>query len=146
MPSGTGTEPSPESAATISMAEYLISVTDGSLVAGSQVVRIDNVGAQPHFLGWFYAPGGATRDQIQVALDDEIEAEMSGTPVAYTDLNPDEDLELVTFTASQSPGTSTWIVVDLTAGSNGFACFFPDQGDGLEHAVHGMFSVVEVGA
>lgn len=134
----------PASAATITMAEYAISVTEGSLSAGSQVVRIDNVGAQPHFIGWFQAPAGATEEQIQVVLDEELQAEMTGTPPAWSGLNPDEDLLPITFTATQSTGTSIWVTVDVPAGTQGLVCFFPDQGDGLPHAYHGMYTILEV--
>ena len=37
----------------------------------------------------------------------------------------------VAFTATQSRGTSNWVVVDVPAGTNGLACFFPDISDGL---------------
>lgn len=135
----------PESRATLSMAEYVIKVTEGELTAGTQVIRIDNVGAQPHFIAWFKVPDGTTTEQIEVVLDEEAEAEVTGTPPVYSGLNPDEDLTPVTFTATQSTGTSIWISVDLEAGSHGLVCFFPDQGDGIPHVNHGMYTVVGVG-
>lgn len=136
--------PEPEAGATIIMAEYLIEVSEGALAAGPQVVRIDNVGAQPHYIAWFLGPDGMTEEQIQIVLDEEMQAEMSGTPVAYSDLNPEEDLMPILFTATQSTGTSIWLTVDLPPGTHGLTCFFPDLGDGLPHAYHGMFMVVEV--
>ena len=134
----------PSSDATITMAEYVIEVSEGELTSGQQVVRIDNVGAQPHFIGWFQGPDDMTQEQIEVLLDEEMQGEMTGTPVAYSGLNPDEDFVPITFTATQSPNTSIWITVDLEAGTHGLACFFPDLGDGRPHAYHGMFNVVEV--
>ena len=134
----------PSSDATITMAEYVIEVSEGELTSGPQVVRIDNVGAQPHFIGWFQGPDDMTQEQIEVLLDEEMQGEMTGTPVAYSGLNPDEDFVPITFTATQSPNTSIWITVDLEAGTHGLACFFPDLGDGRPHAYHGMFNVVEV--
>jgi hypothetical protein len=136
--------PEPESSATIIMAEYLIEVSEGALVAGPQVVRIDNVGAQPHFIGWFQGPDGMTLEQIETALNEEAQAQTTGTPVAYSGINPNEDLMPITFTANQSTGTSMWIQVDLPAGTHGLACFFPDISDGIPHAYHGMFNVIEV--
>ena len=73
-----------------------------------------------------------------------MQAEMTGTPVAYSGLNPDEDLIPIVFTGTQSMNTSTWIEVDLTPGSYGLACFFPDLSDGMPHANHGMYNVVKV--
>jgi hypothetical protein len=137
--------PEPDAAATIVMGEYVIEVAEGELTSGTQVIRIDNIGAQPHFIGWFQLPEGTTADEIQVVLDEEMQAEMTGTPAAYTGLNPDEDMMPVTFTATQSTNTSMWITVDLAAGTHGLVCFFPDLADSLPHAYHGMYSVIEVG-
>lgn len=136
----------PESAATITMSEYAFAVTDGELTSGSQTVRIDNAGGQPHFVGWFLLPDGTTEEEIEVVLDEEAEAEMTGTPAAYSGINPDEDLMPVVFTATQSSDTSIWITVDLEVGTHGLVCFFPDMSDGMPHAYHGMYEVVEVAA
>ena len=136
--------PVPESSATITMGEYIIDITEGELTTGPQVVRIDNIGAQPHFIGWFLGPDGMTEEQIEVVLDEEMQAEMTGTPAAYSDLNPEEDLMPVTFTATQSMNTSMWIVVDVPAGTHGLICFFPDIAEGIPHAFLGMYTIVEV--
>lgn len=136
--------PVPEASATLTLAEYNIAVSDGTLTAGPHIIRIDNVGAQPHFVIWFSLPAGTTADQIQTALDEELTAEMTGTPVVYSGFNPDQDAIPVAFTATQSRGTSNWVVVDVPAGTNGLACFFPDISDGLPHIYHGMLTVVEV--
>jgi hypothetical protein len=136
--------PDPETGATILMGEYLIEVSDGALRTGPQVVRIDNIGAQPHFVAGFLGPDGMTADQVQVVLDEQAGAEMTGTPATYSGLNPDEDLMPGFFTATQSGGTSQWIVVDLQPGSYLLICFFPDMGDLRPHAMHGMYTVIEV--
>lgn len=135
--------PEPASSATITMGEYTIAVTEGALSAGPQIVRVDNVGAQPHHIFWDLLPAGTTPEQIQAVLDAEMAAQMSGTPAAVGDFNPDE-ITPVTGTATQSTGTSLWVFVDVPAGTNGLICFFPDLGDGLPHAFHGMFTIVEV--
>ncbi len=136
--------PEPESNATITMGEYVIAVTDGELTAGSQTVRIDNSGAQPHFIGWVQGPDGLTEEQIEVVLGEEMEAEMTGTPPVYSDFNPEEDTTEVTFTGNQSTGTSTWITVNVEAGTHILICFFPDITDGLPHAYYGMYEIVEI--
>lgn len=137
----------PESAATLSMAEYVIKVTEGELVAGSQVLKIENVGAQPHFVFGAPGPDDLTAEQIGVALDEEMAAGDTGTPPAYSDFNPDEDLsfEKGFFSGTQSTGTTVWLPVTFEAGMYGMVCFFPDLGDGLPHAFKGMYAVVEVG-
>ncbi len=134
----------PESAATITMGEYVIGVSEGELTSGPQVIRIDNDGAQSHFIGWFGVPEGTTEEQVQIALEEEQQAMMTGTPPAWSGLNPEEDLMPVTFTATQSSNTSIWISADLPAGTHVLLCFFPDVEDGREHAYHGMYEIVEV--
>jgi hypothetical protein len=136
-------QPEPVASATITMAEYTIAVSEGTLSAGPQIVRVDNVGAQPHHIFWDLLPAGTTPEQVQAWLDAEMAAQMSGTPAAVGEFNPD-DVTPVTGTATQSTGTSLWVYVDVPVGTNGLICFFPDLGDGIPHAFHGMFTVIEV--
>jgi len=138
----------PESVATITMAEYSITVTEGALAAGTQVVKIENVGAQPHFVFGSLGPDDLTAEQVGVALEEEGAAEGTGTPPAYSDFNPDEDLSFDTgfFSGTQSMGTTVWLPITFEAGMYAMACFFPDLGDGMPHAYKGMYAVVEVGA
>lgn len=135
----------PETSATLSMGEYMIAVSEGELIAGPQVIKIENTGAQPHFLFSSQGPDGMTEEQIGVALEEEMAAGDTGTPPAYSDLNPDEDLsEEGFYSGTQSMGTAVWLPVNLEAGSHVVVCFFPDMGDGMPHAYHGMYTVVEV--
>lgn len=138
--------PEPESMATITMGEYVIEVTEGELTAGASILKIENIGAQPHFLFGALGPEDMTTEQLGVALEEEIAAEGSGTPPAYSDFNPDEDLsfESAFYSATQSRGTTVWLAVDLKAGMHAMACFFPDIADGMPHAYKGMYTVVEV--
>lgn len=136
--------PEPASSATLTMAEYSIAVTEGELTAGTQIVKIENVGAQPHFIFVAKGPDDMTAEQIQVVLDEEQAVGMSGTPPAYSGLNPEEDLMPVAFSPTQSMGTAVWMPMTLEPGTYGMVCFFPDLGDGLPHAYHGMYAVVEV--
>jgi len=131
--------PEPTSGATLTLGEYVIKATKGELKAGSQIIRIDNVGAQPHFVICFKAPANLTEDDVKAVL----EAEMTGTPAAVA-FNPDKDLQPAFGTSTQSTGTSSWIVGNLTAGTYLLACFFPDEADGQPHANHGMFAIVKV--
>lgn len=137
----------PESSATVIMGEYVIEVAEGELAAGQLVLKIENIGAQPHFI---FGVGGAddlTEAQIGVALEEEQAAEGTGTPPAYSDFNPDEDLrydEGFFASATQSTGTTIWLPVNLPAGKFVMVCFFPDLTDGIPHAYHGMYTVVDV--
>jgi hypothetical protein len=134
----------PASGATITMGEYVIDVTEGALVGGSQIVKVENLGAQPHFVAATKLPDGTTNEQIEVVLNEEMTAAMTGTPPVYSDLNPETDFGDGFYTASQSNGTTIWIVLDIEPGTYGLLCFFPDMSDGMPHANHGMYNVVEV--
>jgi hypothetical protein len=131
--------PEPESGATITMGEYIIHVSEGELTSGTQVVKIENIGAQPHFIVAGYTMAEITEDDVAAVL----EAEMTGTPAAV-DFNPDEDFVDSFFTGTQSAGTTMWATITLEPATYVFLCFFPDIGDGLPHANHGMFEIVEV--
>jgi hypothetical protein len=138
--------PEPDANATITMGEYIIEVSEGELVAGRNIVRIDNIGAQPHFIVALHGPDDMTLEKIEVALQEEMDAGMSGSEPVYSDFNPNEDFseEGSSFTGTQSMNTSIWVEMDLEAGMYFLACFFPDLSDGMPHAYHGMYNVVEV--
>jgi len=137
----------PASSATLTMGEYVIKLTEGELSAGPQVLKIENIGAQPHFVFGSPGPDDLTEEQVGVALEEEMAAEGTGTPPAYSDFNPDEDLSFDAgfFSGTQSTGTTVWLSVNFEAGTYAMACFFPDLGDGMPHAYKGMYTVVEVG-
>jgi hypothetical protein len=132
--------PEPAADATLTLTEYSISVSEGQLSAGPQVVRVDNVGAQPHFVFGTHAPEGITDADVEAVL----QADMTGTPAA-NGLNPETDFQDVFGTGTQSMGTTQWVYVpDMPAGPIVLLCFFPDLGDGMPHALHGMYAIVEV--
>lgn len=129
----------PDAGAVLTMGEYFIDVTEGQLTTGTQIVRVDNVGAQPHFV----IAGRSTVDVTEQDILAVLESDMTGTPAAV-DFDPDRDFEDAFFTGTQSTGTSMWIVADLSAGPHILICFFPDLADGMPHAYHGMFTIVDV--
>ena len=137
--------PEPEENAVVEMGEYYVEIAEGGLTTGSNIVRVDNAGEQPHFLILSRLPDGLTREQVDAALALSSQADATGTPPVFTDFNPDEDAEDLLSTANQSPGVSIWVQIDnLEAGTYGLICFFPDEGDGLPHAYHGMYTIFEV--
>jgi hypothetical protein len=129
----------PESSATLTMGEYVIEVTEGEIVSGQQVLRVDNIGAQPHFI----SAGTTTKDVTEEDLMAVLNSEMTGTPAAV-DFNPDTDFQEAFYSGTQSMGTSQWIVADIQPGNLIMLCFFPDITDGMPHAYHGMIALVEV--
>lgn len=132
--------PEPQADATLTLGEYVIQVSDGEITTGPQVLRVDNIGAQPHFVFGTNAPEGITEADIEAIL----QGEMTGTPAAV-DINPETDFHDVFGTGTQSRGTSQWVYVpDMPAGPLVMLCFFPDIQDGMPHALHGMYTIVEV--
>jgi hypothetical protein len=135
----------PVSNAWMTMSEYFIEVTEGELQVGRNVLRTQNVGQQPHFILLIQGPDDMTQEQVQVALEEQMQAEMSGTPAAYSGINPDEDLIDLGGTGTQSTGTLSWNELMIPEpGRYILACFFPDMAEGAPHAYLGMFTVVEV--
>jgi hypothetical protein len=134
--------PEPTASATLTMGEYVIKVTDGDITTGSQVIRVDNMGAQPHFIFAAHAPEGITGEDVEAIL----QADMTGTPAAVG-FDPDTDFQPLFGSGAQSTGTSQWVFVqDVPAGPLLMVCFFPDLGDGMPHALHGMYAIIDVGA
>ncbi len=131
----------PESIGTFTMGEYLIDLTAGALAAGPQVVKVENIGAQPHFLSANTVPAGTTAEQ----LGEVLRAEMNGSPVADSGLDPEVDFGPGFYTSTQSTGTAVWAVLNLEPGTYALLCHFPDLSDGMPHAYHGMYGVVDVG-
>jgi hypothetical protein len=131
--------PEPEASATLIMAEYIIQVSEGELRTGPQVIRVDNVGAQPHFVIGVRSEVPITEADIEAIL----EADLTGTPPA-NEIDPETDFVDVLFTGTQSTGTSQWVEANLEPGTHILICFFPDLGDGMPHAFHGMYTIVEV--
>ena len=126
--------------AIVTMYEYDFTV-EGELAAGSQVIEVTNVGAQPHHMYMVRLPDSVTEEQIGQIL----ELEMQGaTPAPDSGLpNPDEFLP-VAYVAPLSTGTTAWIPVNLEPGTYGMVCFVPDLASGMPHAFEGMYQVFEV--
>ena len=133
--------PEPAAGATLTMGEYTIQVTEGRIVGGPQILRVDIVGAQPHLV----TSTTTTVDVTEEGFLALLEGEMTGTPAAVG-FNPDEDLVESFYSGTQSTGTSQWIVADVQPGTLVLLCFFPDVSDGMPHAYHGMVDLVEVPA
>lgn len=131
--------PEPKANATVTLIDFEINITEGELASGDNVIRLENKGAQPHFLILMKGPDDMTKDQIKGA----VEADMSGTPVAGG-LDPNKDLMPVVSTATQSKGTTMWFTATLEPGTYAALCFFPDEKTGMPHAAMGMYNVFKV--
>lgn len=129
----------PVVSATITMDEHSFAVSDGEMVAGSQIVRIENTGAQMHHVSAGRIIDGIDRDDVLAVL----QADMTGTP-AVVDFNPEEDFQTVFFSGNQSGGSTMWLAVDLQTGPHVMLCFVMDPETGLPHALLGMVEVIDV--
>jgi hypothetical protein len=131
--------PEPASDTTITLDEYAISVTEGALAAGSQVIRVDNAGAQPHFIEAGTVTVPITEADVEAALG-LVEL---GTPAA-TAFDIDEHFVNAYRTGVQSPGTVMWLATEIPSGTHLLWCFFLEPATYLPHASHGMYAIIEV--
>ena len=134
----------PAAAATVTMFEYGFKV-DGQLLPGPQLLKVANVGAQPHFMVLVQPNQPVTKEQVGMVL----EAEMAGTPTADAAAaagvsNPDE-WRFAEYAGTISMGAAEWIATDLEPGTYVLVCFAPDIESGMPHAYLGMYDVVTVG-
>jgi hypothetical protein len=124
---------------TMTMIDFAINA-EGTLTAGDHHVKVQNNGAQPHFLIILKGPDTLTNELVGQLLASEI----SGATPPDMPFNPDTDLMPAGQTATQSIGTTQWVALSLEAGTYLAACFFPTAGEGLPHAYHGMHTVFTV--
>lgn len=130
--------PEPESNATFTMGEMYIEISEGELHAGENLIKIENVGLQPHFVAFSQVPEGTTGENVEALL----QSEMSGTPVAgaldFAEIVPVAD------SVEQSTNTTMWMPLTLEAGTYAGLCFIPDPVTGMPHAAMGMYTVFTV--
>ncbi len=128
----------PDADVLLTLVDFGITV-EGNLVAGEHVLRIENLGAQPHFVDLEKMPAGTTNEELAALLGAIM---TGGTPVAGG--LTEEDFQPVLFTPTQSIGTTTWTKASLEAGTYAAVCWFATAGIGDPHAVHGMHTVFDV--
>ena len=138
MPAGL---PEPDADIDVTFIDFGINV-EGNLVAGAHIMRIENKGAQPHFIVLEKGPDVMTNEHISQIID-FFSAGGQGTP-PDVGWDPDRDLIPIMDTAYQSIGVVNWVPVALEAGTYAGFCFFPTAGEGLPHAFHGMHTVFTV--
>ena len=132
--------PEPASNATITMSDFAIEISSGALQPGENLVKVENIGVQPHFVAIQQVPDGTTLENIEATL----ESEMTGTPVdGAVDF---ADIVTVTTSNDISGNTATWITVTLDPGTYVGLCFIPDPASGMPHAMMGMYNVFTVEA
>lgn len=133
--------PEPDADIDATLIDFGITIA-GALTAGEHVLRIENRGAQPHYLELLKGPNQMTNEQITQLLA-AFAAGSDATP-PDVDWDPETDLISVFLSATQSIGTVMWSTARLDAGTYAAFCFFPTAGEGLPHAIHGMHTVFQV--
>ena len=129
----------PEAGVTFTIGEMVIEVTDGAFVVGENVVKVDNIGAQPHFVELSKVPDGTTAENIEAT----IATFMGGTPEAEP--LAEEDFVIAGYSNEQSGGTVQWTTMTIAEpGTYAAACWIPDPETMMPHAAMGMYAIIEV--
>lgn len=129
----------PEANVTLTIGEMVIEVTDGAFVVGENVVKVENVGAQPHFVELSKVPDGTTEENVEAT----IATFMGGTPEAEP--LAEEDFSAAAFSNEQSGGTVQWSTMTIPgAGTHAATCWIPDPETMMPHAAMGMYAIIEI--
>ena len=115
--------------ASIEAAEYDFTTSD--LEAGSQQVRFDNNGEEPHHVVAAPLKPGRTIEDVKQFIKTE-----NGEPPVQEDKS--FDIAIV------SGGESQLVDVRLESGDYALLCFVPDRAGGPPHAAKGMVSAATV--
>lgn len=112
---------------------------EGTLSTGTQLIKIVNESDQPHFVVSELSSEPITVEQL-FAYFGSFE---TGTPVPGVS---EEQFSAGIYAATQSAGTTQWIVADVEVGYHVVLCFVPDPTKGgIPHAFEGMAEIVPVG-
>lgn len=130
--------PEPEATVVVEMGEMYFTIQEGEFVGGENLVRVDNAGAQPHFVEFMKIPDGSTKENVEAA----IQAEMGGTPESepldFSQVMP------AGYISEQSAGVTAWAAVTLDPGTYAIMCWVADPETGIPHAMSGMYDVVVI--
>jgi hypothetical protein len=131
--------PEPESTATFTIGEMVINLSAGELVVGENLVKVENIGAQPHFVNVDKIPDGTTAENVEATIAGFMGATPEAEPLA------EEDLVNVAYSNEQAGQTVQWSVMTITEpGTHLATCWIPDPESGMPHAAMGMYTVFEV--
>lgn len=129
----------PGSDVTLSIGEMVINQAAGAFVVGANVVKVENIGAQPHFVELSKVPDGTTAENIEAM----IATFMGGTPEAEP--LAEEDLIVAGFSNDQSGQTVQWVTMTIPEpGTYAATCWIADPETMMPHAAMGMYTIIEV--
>jgi len=130
----TATGAAPKATATIGQKEYAFLIQ--GLKAGTQIVKLGNIGSQIHELGI-----GQITDPTKTEQD-AVDALLNSDPNAA----PPDWLQFVGFGGIHTPKDTEYLKLHLNHGGRYiFVCFMPDANSGgTPHIVRGMHRLVEI--
>lgn len=139
------TGPEPEAAVTIIQeGEGGVGYTfrlDGELTAGPQVVKVLNASDQPHFTEAWQYPEPITSEQVMNSMMFDPASGATPSP----DILDFEQIRFAGWAATQSAGTTQWVVMNAEPGQIVLACWIPDPiAGGVPHAMEGMLQIFDV--
>ena len=118
----------PEADVTLTLNDYSFSFSK-PLTAGKHVIKVENIGTQPHeILFGLLAPGKTPPDLLSWVL------KQVGPPPAVP----------LGGASNFRPGIVNFVTIDLKPGDYGIWCFFPDKKDHKPHALHGMMQQIKI--
>ena len=131
--------PEPESDVTLTIGEMVINISEGAFQVGENLVKVDNIGAQPHFVEISKVPDGTTAENVEAMIAGFMGATPEAEPLA------EEDAVSVAYSNEQSGGTVQWTTMTLSEpGTYVASCWIPDPETMMPHAMLGMHNVFVV--
>lgn len=128
-PSANANTTEPTADVTLTLSDYTFTLSK-PLVAGKQLIKVENGAAQPHEVVLIQlAPGKTIEDVGKWVFD------MKGPP-------PGKPIGGI---PAFVKGKDSFFQADLTPGEYGMICFVPDAKDGKPHVQHGMKTQFKVG-
>jgi hypothetical protein len=118
----------PESGVVIRLVEYRFSIS-APLTAGRHMIRVENMGAEPHEVGLVKLAPGKTRQDREAWLKN-----LEGPPPASS----------VGGVSSLAANTEAYFEADLAPGDYVFFCLVTAP-DGRPHTAHGMIQHIRIG-
>lgn len=129
----------PQSDVTLTIGEMIINVSEGQFSVGEHVVKVENIGAQPHFVEISKVPDGTTEANIEATIATFMGGTPEAEPLAETDFIP------VAYSSEQSGQTVQWVTMTISEpGTYAATCWIPDPETMMPHAAMGMYSIIEV--
>ena len=119
----------PEPTATVRMLDYSYELS-APLVAGPQVIHVENVGVDPHHVLLFRMLPGRTQGDFQAWLE--------------TGLQSDPPAEIAAALSELSTGADAYLEADLQPGDYVLVCLVAGH-DEVPHAAKGMISHIAIG-